>query len=219
MTYLISRDGLDGEHRLHFDSLGKLYISIAIIWTTLVACGSGILIYNRELPALRVRNTHLWTAAVAFLHSYWVLTLLAYVMNGNYPCTAEFWIMSLWLPFGIALYQINGMHLLQVASLQTRFVHPQALCAYRGARSVGSGWWSLRKIGLPNSLSRLQKNLMISGIILQVRPSSLRPSPDVDQSQVLISLVIYSISRKFHPSWGLIGEAVGPWQCRRDWEW
>jgi hypothetical protein len=168
MTFTVSKEGFDGQPKLNWDSLGKLYISIAIIWTTLVVAGSWFLLYNRHLPTLRVRNTHLWTAAVAFLHAYWVLCLLAYIINGTYPCTAEFWIMSLWLPFGIALYQVNGMHLLHIASLQTRFIYPNALYAYRGSRPAKNGWRILRNLRLPDSLSRAQKIWIQAGVILQV---------------------------------------------------
>jgi hypothetical protein len=221
MAFAVSPKGSDGEPRLNFDSLGKLYITIAIVWTTLVVCGSCFLLYNRHLPALRVRNTYLWTAAVAFLHAYWVLCLLAYVINGTYPCTAEFWIMSLWLPFGIALYQVNGMHLLHIASLQTRFICPQALYAYRGSRYSKNGWWRFWNLGLPDSLSRLQKICILMGVIVQVNyiPSKSTQFQLLIQSQVLVSLVIFLISKKFHNSWGAVGHAVGPGQCRRGWEW
>lgn len=181
MTFPVSRKGFDGEVRVNFDTLGKLYISIAIIWTTIVVGGSGFLLYNRHLPTLRVRNTYLWTAAVTFLHSYWVLCLIAYVLNGTYPCTAEFWIMSLWLPFAIALYQVNGMHLLHVASLQTRFIHPQALYAYRRSRSVKSGSRSLRDIGLPASLSRVQKICIAAGLVVQASPAQVSDILNTDQ--------------------------------------
>jgi hypothetical protein len=169
MAFYVSETGCDGADRLNFDSLGKLYIGVAIIWTTIIIFASGFLLYNRDLPALRVRNTHLWTAAVGFLHAYWVLCLLAYVLNGTYPCVAEFWVMNLWLPFGMALFQVNGIHLLHIASLQTRFINPQALHAYRGSRSAKSGWWSLRNLGLPDSLSRVQKISITAGLMLQVR--------------------------------------------------
>lgn len=169
MAFEISPDGFDGQHRLNFDSLGKLYISIVIIWTTLVICGSYFLLQNRHLPTLRVRNTYLWTTAVAFLHAYWVLCLLAYVINGTYPCTAEFWIMSLWLPFGIALYQVNGMHLLHIAGLQTRFIYGQPLYAYRGSGHGRNGWRTLRTLGLPDSLSRLQRICILTGVAVQAR--------------------------------------------------
>lgn len=168
MAFHVSGKGLDGERRLNVDDLGKLYISVVIIWTAIIFCASSFLLYNRDLPVLRVRKTHLWTAAVTFLHPYWVLCLLAYVFNGTYPCTAEFWIMSLWLPLGMALFQVNGMHLLHIASLQTRFISPQSLNAYHGSRSVKSGWRSLRTLGLPDCLSRRQKVSILAGVVLQV---------------------------------------------------
>ena len=221
MAFKVSPKGVDGEFRLNFDSLGKLYVSIAIIWTIFVVCGSCFLLQNRRLPALRVRNTHLWTSAVAFLHTYWVLCLLAYVMNGAYPCTAEFWIMSLWLPFGIALYQVNGMHLLHIASLQTRFIHSQASFAHQGPKYGKNSWRRSWRLGLPDSLSRLQKICLLVAVILQVRFPIAWSAPLylLSLSQVLVSMVIFLISRKFHPSSGAIVHAVGPEQCRRGWEW
>lgn len=170
MSAYVSPYGLDGEARLNFDSLGKFYTAIAIIWTSIVVCASGFLLLNRHLPALRVRNTHLWTSAVVFLHAYWIICLHCYLLNGTYPCAAEYWVMSTWLPLGIALYQVNGMHLLHVVSLQTRFVVPQASYTYQGSKSGRSGWRRMREIASPDSLSRLQRICITGGVILQVRP-------------------------------------------------
>ena len=174
MGFQVSKEGLDGEKRLNLDSLGKLYISIATIWTIIIVAGAAFLLHNRHLPTLRVRNTHLWTSAVAFLHAYWVLCLLAYVVNGAYPCSAEFWIMSLWLPFGIALYQINGMHLLHISSIQSRFVHPHALNAYCGSQSHIGKWWNLTNMHLPSSLSPRQKSWLVVGVTSQVSLAPFR---------------------------------------------
>jgi hypothetical protein len=219
MAVGVSSNGFDGEYRINFDSLGKLYISIAIVWTSLVICGSGFLLYNRHLPALRVRNTHLWTSAIAFLHAYWVLCLTAYVLNGMYPCSAEFWIMSLWLPLGMALHQVNGLHLLHVANLQARFVNPQISHARQGSSSSRSDWPGFKNIGLPNSLLRIQKLCIVLGVTVQVRPRSISYEQLVNIIQLLVILVIYLVSKKFHPSWGVVGHAVTSLQCRRGWEW
>lgn len=84
----------------------------------MLAGGMVFLVINRGLPFLRIRSIPLAISAVALLHVYWVLCLLAYVLNGNFPCATEFWIMSIYLPLGIALYQATNTQLLRVATLQ-----------------------------------------------------------------------------------------------------
>lgn len=118
--------GADGSRRINLDSLGQLYISLVIIWTALLGAGIGFLIVNRNLPFLRLRNLALGIAAVCTLHVYWMLIMLAYTMNGTFPCSLEFWIMSIYLPFGIALYQANSTQLQHVAGLQRRFVNTES---------------------------------------------------------------------------------------------
>jgi hypothetical protein len=44
-------------------------------------------------------------------------------MNGTYPCVAEYWIMSIYLPLGIALFQANSMQLLSVYGVQEKLLH------------------------------------------------------------------------------------------------
>lgn len=44
-------------------------------------------------------------------------------------------------------------------------------------------------------------------------------SSEANGTQVLVTLIIFLISRKFHPSWGAVGHAVNAGQCRRGWEW
>merc|ERR1711977_95890 len=106
MVY-ISPIGRDWGSTVNWDSLGKLYASIAIIWTVILALGSAWLIQNRQLPFLRMRNIPLAITSVCFLHVYLIKILLAYTTNGHFLCSAEFWIMSIYLPFGIALFQAN----------------------------------------------------------------------------------------------------------------
>lgn len=167
MAFQSSEYGSESQQQLNLDSLGLAYIIIAVVWTLLMAAGAIFLLVHRHAPALRVRNTYLWTSAVLFLHAYWVLCLLAYVLNGSYPCSAEFWIMNLWLPFGIALYQINGMHLLHISSIQSRFVHPHALNAYCGSQAPAKKRWNLPFPRLPKSLSPMQKSWLWAGVITQ----------------------------------------------------
>lgn len=61
-------------------------------------------------------------AAVSCLHVYWILCMVAYSMGGKYPCAAEYWIMSIYLPLGIALFQANSMQLLSVFGIQEKLL-------------------------------------------------------------------------------------------------
>merc|ERR1712036_55443 len=121
MVY-ISPIGRDWGSTVNWDSLGKLYASIAIIWTVILALGSAWLIQNRQLPFLRMRNIPLAITSVCFLHVYLIKILLAYTTNGHFLCSAEFWIMSIYLPFGIALFQANMVQLLSISTQQRKLL-------------------------------------------------------------------------------------------------
>lgn len=109
----------------NMDSLGKLYVSIVTAWSTIVLVGATFLVSRRNLSFLRMRNIPLAVSAVATLHVYWILCMIAYVLNGYFPCGAEFWIMSIYLPLGIALFQACNMQLLYIADLQRNYTLTQ----------------------------------------------------------------------------------------------
>lgn len=105
----------------NMDSLGKLYVSIVIAWSSIVLMGATFLVSKRNLSFLRMRNIPLAVSAAATLHVYWILCIIAYVLNGYFPCAAEFWIMSIYLPLGIALFQACNIQLLYIADLQRQY--------------------------------------------------------------------------------------------------
>ena len=90
------------------DALGITYVVIAIIYTIILACELTLLYRRRDAFCIQIRNIKIVFAAVSMLHVYLTLVLLAYPWNGLYPCTAEFWVMSIFLPLGMALFQ--GKH-------------------------------------------------------------------------------------------------------------
>ena len=111
-----------------FDTaLGKAYTALAVSWSFILLCGGLFLIYNRNLPFLRIRKVALTVSAVATLHVYWLLCLLAYGLNGYFPCGTEFWIMNIYLPFGIALFHASNSQLLYIAGLQRKFASTENL--------------------------------------------------------------------------------------------
>jgi len=119
--------GYDGSMRYNTDGLGMTYISIVAIWTCLLVPVSIFLIRNRHLPYLRMRNIPLAIGAVVTLHVYWILCLIAYVLNGFFPCTTEYWIMSIYLPLGIALFQASNSQLLSIATAQKKYAQGDSL--------------------------------------------------------------------------------------------
>lgn len=46
-----------------------------------------------------------------------------YMMGPGFPCSAEFWIMSIYLPLGIALFHASNSQFLYLASRQKHFAH------------------------------------------------------------------------------------------------
>lgn len=119
--------GYDGSMRYNTDGLGMTYISIVVVWTCLLLPAVVFLLKNRHLPYLRIRNIPLAVSAVATLHIYWILCLIAYVLNGFFPCTTEYWIMSIYLPLGIALFQASNSQLLSIATAQKEYTQGDAI--------------------------------------------------------------------------------------------
>jgi hypothetical protein len=115
-------NGYDMAYRINTDGLGITYIGLVIAWTCLLLPAAIFLIRNRRQPYLRMRNIPLAISAVATLHVYWVLCMIAYVLNAYFPCATEYWIMSIYLPLGIALFQATNAQLLSVATAQKRYV-------------------------------------------------------------------------------------------------
>jgi hypothetical protein len=95
---------LDGG-RPNLDALGIIYVTLAIIYTLIVSSELYLLYRNRLEFCIRIRNVRVIFSAVSMLHIYLILVLLVYPWNGLFPCSAEFWIMSVFLPAGMALFQ------------------------------------------------------------------------------------------------------------------
>jgi hypothetical protein len=95
---------IDGG-RANLDTLGITYVALAIIYTLFVSGELFLLYRQRSAFCVRIRNIRVVFAAVSLLHIYLILVLLVYPWNGIFPCSAEFWIMALFLPSGMAFFQ------------------------------------------------------------------------------------------------------------------
>ncbi|KAL6245573.1 hypothetical protein RBB50_007572 [Rhinocladiella similis] len=187
--------------RYNTDGLGFLYVGIVIAWTCLLLPVAIFLIRNRQLPFLRMRNIPLAVSAVAVLHVYWVLCMIAYVLNGFFPCATEYWIMSIYLPLGIALFQATNAQLFATATAQKRYIQGDIAVTTKGMQARGwrKYWQKLR------AYNATKNTMAWIGIAMSV--------------QILLALIVFLVSRKFHPSFGTTGVITTRAGCRRGWEW
>ncbi|KAJ9667215.1 hypothetical protein H2201_002736 [Coniosporium apollinis] len=109
-NFLVERELDFGKPNL--DGVGIFYITFAIVWTLIVSVGLWLLWRNRRNAAIRIRSFTLTAAAVFALHVYFLCVVTVYPENGLFKCGSEFWVMSIWLPFGIGLFQAANMRLL-----------------------------------------------------------------------------------------------------------
>lgn len=103
------------------------YISVAIVWSIILFSAMGFLWYHRQLPQLQIRRLPLVFVAMISLHIYWIIVLIAYVLGPLYPCVVEYWVMSILLPFGIAMFQIANTQFLWIAVQQRRYMSVASL--------------------------------------------------------------------------------------------
>lgn len=128
---------------VNWDDLAKFYAAFAIAWTVILYAGIGWLVYYRGLPSIRMRNIPLVITSTTFLHVYLIKIVLAYTTNGNFLCSAEFWIMSIYLPFGIALFQANMVQLLSISTQQRKLLEGDRSSILQPVHPAGiKGIWS-----------------------------------------------------------------------------
>jgi len=156
------------------DPLGWIYIAIAILWTAILLMGITFLISKRDLPFLRIRNIPLAVSAVATLHVYWVLCMIAYVLQAFFPCATEYWIMSIYLPLGIALFQACNTQLLQIAGVQRKYT--QNLGDGETTRNVDVKKADGRRrfVVLSHDANRVKRTMtwIAYGMVVQVSPKA-----------------------------------------------
>lgn len=116
----------DTKPELRLDSVGIFWIVFAVVWTVVLLGGMLFLYARRDMPILRIRGLGLSFAAVALLHFYWFAVTTGYVYGPLMPEVAEFWIMGIWFPFGIALFHASNSRFLYVANAQKKYVEKTA---------------------------------------------------------------------------------------------
>lgn len=161
----------DTKPRLNLDAAGIFWVSWCGVWTLLVGTGMGFLWCRRDTPLLRIRGLNLSFAAIGFLHTYWMAVQMAYIAD-PFPPKAEYWIMGIYLPFGIALFQASNTRFLYIARQQRRrFV--------RKSYQHGGEPTPTSVFGRFRQLSHTRKMLVVigMGMVLQVRNRKGRTFP------------------------------------------
>lgn len=137
----------DTKPEVRLNAVGIWWIVFGAVWTALLACGMGYLYTKRKSPTVRIRGLPLTFAGLILLHLYWITVQIGYAIGPLAPEMAQFWIMSIWYPFGIALFQAGNSQFLHVAKAQSRFARPPSHMSSRFDE----------KKQQPKTLSRWQK--------------------------------------------------------------
>lgn len=161
-------DGYSMMMKFQLDGLSWVYISIAVVWTIILSLGITFLISKRHQPFLRIRNVPLAVSAVATLHVYWILCMIAYVLQGYFPCGTEYWIMSVYLPLGIALFQACNTQLLHIANIQRRYATNLDDEDTRKKVKYNTGWLRWLPNLFANNRAKKTMKLIAYGMVVQV---------------------------------------------------
>ncbi|KAL9561818.1 hypothetical protein ACKAV7_014080 [Fusarium commune] len=188
-----------------FEGVGIVWIAFSAVWTILLVTGMTFLYRRRDMPILRIRGLLLSFSAVILLHLYWLAVQWVYVVALLFPPAVEFWIMSIWLPFGVALFHASNSRFLYVAKSQKK------LFAGDNTRPKSE---RVHKRGLVGRYCRLDytnRMLVLVGLGMLF--------------QFLLTIFMFLVSRKFHHSFGISGTEVTGTQsqqkatARKGWEW
>ncbi|KAE8153295.1 hypothetical protein BDV25DRAFT_169176 [Aspergillus avenaceus] len=198
----------DSKPQADYSPVSIWWACWAAVWTFAVALGMAYLIVHRDMPTLRIRGLGLSLSAVVLLHLYWGCVQFGTMIGAIMPGDAQYWVMGIYLPWGISLFHASNSRFLHVAKHQKQYAHHDSrqLEAVPNAPAKGGG--------LINRFRRLEytkKILVILGIVIPI--------------QLFITILMWLISRKWHSSWGIPGTEVHgtpmeqATEMGRGWEW
>ncbi|KAG8664118.1 uncharacterized protein FPOAC1_014050 [Fusarium poae] len=190
----------------NLDGLGIFWIVWTFIWTFIVVSGMAFLWRHRDMPMLRIRDLPLTFVAIIMLHIYWGAVQTGYVYFPLFTPGGEYWIMSIYFPIGIALFHASNSRFLHVAKHQKELFASDEN-TYSRPRARRDSW-----LGKFQALGYTKKILVTIGLGMIV--------------QFILTIIMWCISKKFHPSWGVAGTEVHPGskeyeksQMGKGWEW
>ncbi|KAF2683678.1 hypothetical protein K458DRAFT_339737 [Lentithecium fluviatile CBS 122367] len=185
----------------NIDALGIFYVVAAIIYTLILAGELYVLYRRRSAFCVRIRNIEVVFTAVTSLHVYLILVLLVYPLNGRFTCSAEFWIMSVFLPSGMAFFQACNARVLKAYESQRR-LQKDFLAGARKKRlsytpcGLFEAWMDL------DAAAKVYVGTCV-GLVLSFIPA----------------IILFFGSRRFHAGYGFFGPVVSAIPCRRGGEW
>lgn len=164
------------EAKANLDHIGWTYLGIVIGWTIALVAVMTFLWRHRQLPHLQIRRLPLVFTAMILLHLYGTICFVGYVIMPIAPCGVEYWIMSILVPFGVAIFQVSNTQFLYIASQQRRFTSIQSLSELVKGKKMsaldgqtGSLWQ--RTIRRLKSMDQLTRMVVFIGaaMVVQVR--------------------------------------------------
>lgn len=194
----------DTMPEIRLDSVGIWWITWASVWTFLLICGMAYLIHRRDTPIVRIRGIGLSLGAVVLLHLYYFTVQIGYVIGPVVPGDCEYWIMGTYLPLGIGMFQASNCRFLYVAQAQKKYLNRLSTVPVKSRKTTGL-LDRYRNLGY----TRKMLSLIGMGMILQL----------------LLTVLMWMVSRKWHPTWGVAGtEVVGTEMQQKvgmglGWEW
>lgn len=188
------------------DGVGIFWSTFAVAWTLLLAGGMLFLHTRRAMPILRIRGLPLSFAAIIMLHVYWIAVQLGYLYGPFMAKSIEFWIMGIYLPFGVALFHASNSRFLHVAKAQKKYARHGRVRTETAP--VNSRWPLVARFRRYDYTTKMLA-VVFTGMAVQF----------------FLTLVMFLVSRKFHPSFGIPGTEVTGTpdeqvaEQARGWEW
>lgn len=133
----------EAKPHIELDAAGIFWVALCCLWTVFLATGMGFLWNRRNMPLLKIRGLCLSFSAILCLHVYWMAVQFASIVS-HFPSEAQYWIMGIYLPFGIALFHASNSRFLHVAKQQKRFVQGNIEDNRRSSRVVKLGCFHIR---------------------------------------------------------------------------
>jgi hypothetical protein len=224
------------------DSLGIFFMTFAAFYTGGVFLGLLLLFFLRKTYAIRLRGFWTICSSILFLHVYLVLCLRAYPCQRAFPCAVQYWVMGIFFPFGIAMFQGKLQTSLESTcnDKNTKVANIRLLSYYEGQLELSDAGFLQEKkkkypfskrsiIGRWRCFTTVQKTYVCIAVGMVIQVSSWHKtkstsSPSVEPSncfneQTIVTFVLYFGSHRFHASYGFFSEYIDTVACLRGVEW
>ncbi len=173
---------------LHTGTLGWVYIALTSAWTVILLGAMAFLYHHRQLPFIRIRRLPLVFTAIVLLHMYEAAAMAAWTYGPLMPCDVQFWIMSIYLPFGMAMLQASNSQFLHVAAKQrqyTKYHGPNGQKFPNKVKEADPSWsWWKKLIWSARNADKVTQILILIGIAMVVEVRQ-KWNPDIHGSSDL----------------------------------